>query len=396
MKAHDNLQTLSSLGQCPEMHPTRAIAAGPELSIIVPTLNERGNLASLVGRLDQSLSDVDWEVIFVDDDSVDGTAGLGRTLAMKDRRVRVIQRLDRRGLSSACVEGMLASSAPFLAVMDGDLQHDETLLAQMLRTIKSDDLDIVIGSRYAEGGSSEAFSASRQHASRFATTLASLVQKAELKDPMSGFFLITRSAFTDVVRRLSGVGFKILLDIFASSERPLRFAELPYTFRPRAAGESKLDAAVAWEYITLLLDKTIGRYVPVRFVSFAAIGAFGVLVHMSVLWTVFLTAEQSFVVGQTAATLVAMTSNFLLNNALTYRDRRLRGWGLLGGWLSFTLACSVGALANVGVANYLFQSGIMGASAWVPSALAGVILGAVWNYAVTSVYTWNRVTRRGL
>jgi dolichol-phosphate mannosyltransferase len=254
-------------------------------------------------------------------------------------------------------------------------------------TLKRESLDLVVGSRYLEGGSTGNWAADRQNISRFATWLASLVLKTDLKDPMSGFFLLRREVLQEVVRNLSGIGFKILLDIFASTPRPLRFRELPYTFRARQAGQTKLDSMVAWEYLMMILDKKAGRFLPVRFVPFALVGGLGVLVHMAVLWLAFRLTGLSFVTSQTAATLVAMTGNFFVNNTLTYRDRRLKGWGLLKGWISFTIACSVGAVSNVGIAAYLFEGN---STSWVWSAAAGIIVGAVWNYAVTSIYTWNK------
>jgi dolichol-phosphate mannosyltransferase len=259
----------------------------------------------------------------------------------------------------------------------------------MLRALQDEPLDIVIGSRHVGGGSVGAWAESRQLASRVATRLSHFVLKADLKDPMSGFFMLRRELIDEVVRDLSGIGFKILLDIFMSARRPLRFKELPYTFGVRVAGDSKLDSMVATEYILMLLDKTIGRYVPTRFIPFAFIGGLGVFVHMAVLWALFRGLETTFVAGQAVAALVAMTFNFFLNNLFTYRDRRLRGWGLLRGWVSFTLACSVGAVANVGIATYLFHAVPAGGLWWVASAVAGILVGAVWNYAVTAVYTWS-------
>jgi len=362
----------------------------PELSIIVPTFNERANVEELIKRLDAGLEGVDWEAIFVDDDSPDGTATLVRQLSRNDSRMRVVHRVNRRGLSTACVEGMLTSSAPFLAVIDADLQHDERILAAMLAAVKEEGLDIAVGSRYVEGGSMGDWSQDRQFVSRVATRLSRLILKANLRDPMSGFFLLRRELLDEVVYDLSAIGFKILVDIFASAKRPLHFKEIPYSFRTRHAGESKLDGMVAWEYLMMLLDKSLGHYIPIRFIPFAFIGGVGVLVHMAVLWVVFLVMDKSFVAGQTAATLVAMTTNFFMNNLFTYRDRRLRGWGLLRGWISFSLACSVGAVANVGIATYLFENQSIGDMGWVLSATAGILVGAVWNYAVTSVYTWSK------
>lgn len=356
-----------------------------ELSIIVPTYNEHPNIIPMVESLDEALGDGKWEVIFVDDDSPDGTAAQIREIAKRDSRVRILQRVGRRGLSSAAIEGILASSAPFCAVIDGDLQHDEKLLATMLETIKKEDLDVVSGSRYVEGGGLGDWQKSRMKISRLATRLSRIVLHAELTDPMSGFFMIRRSTFEKCMHKLSGIGFKILLDIFASSKEPLRYRELPYHFRSRQAGESKLDNQAAWEYFMLLLDKMIGHIVPVRFVAFTLVGGAGVFVHMFVVW-IMLHQQMDFTIAQTAATLIAMTSNYALNNILTYRDMRLRGWAWLKGWVSFTLACSVGALGNIGVASYIFAQD----TTWVLASLSGIVVGAVWNYAVTSAYTWNK------
>lgn len=362
------------------------VAEGPELTVVVPTFNERVNVEEVVRRLAACLEDYRWEVLFVDDDSPDGTASLVRALGQRDRRVRCLHRIGRRGLSTACIEGMLASSAPYLAVMDGDLQHDETLLPKMLEVLREDAVDLVIGSRYLEGGGVGEWSQSRALISRLATRLSRIVVRADLADPMSGFFMIRRSALEEVVRNLSGMGFKLLLDILASSPRPLRLRELPYQFRVRQAGDSKLDSQAAWEYGMLLLDKLIGHVVPIRFVAFSLVGALGVLVHLTVQASLLEGFGTDFVTSQAVATVAAMTFNFALNNVLTYRDMRLRGWQWLRGWLSFTIACSVGALANVGIAAYIYRLDSM----WVLAALAGIVVGAVWNYAITTVYTWRR------
>lgn len=371
--------------------PGGILLPSPELSIVVPTFNERENVQELVNRLETALQGLAWEVIFVDDDSPDGTAALVREIARVDSRVRVVHRIGRRGLSTACVEGMLASAAPYLAVMDGDLQHDERILAALLHAVKDDGYDLAVGSRYVTGGSLGNWGEERLFVSQLATWLSRLVLKAAVKDPMSGFFLLKREVLEGAVRDLSGIGFKILLDIFVSSPRPLRFIEIPYRFGTRQAGESKLDAAVLWDYLMMLLDKSLGRYVPIRFIPFALVGGTGVFVHLLVLWLVYDLGGTRFAVGQTVAAVMAMTFNFFMNNVFTYRDRRLRGWGLLRGWLSFTLACSLGAIANVGIATYAFETQFVGETAWVLSAVAGIIVGAVWNYAVTSVYTWNKV-----
>ncbi len=367
---------------------TNAPAAQPPmLSVVVPTFNEYSNLAEVVRRLDETLRGIKWEVVFVDDDSTDGTPQALRDIAQSDARVRYLHRIGRRGLASAVVEGILSTSASFVAVMDADLQHDETRLIAMLDRLQHSDCDVVVGSRYLEAGGVEGWDERRQTISRVATSLAHLLLKTELSDPMSGFFMLRRDAFDRSVRRLSSIGYKILLDILVSARPPLRIAEVPYTFRNRLHGESKLDSAVTWEYVMILLDKTIGRVVPVRFVMFMIVGGLGVFVHMLTLAVLNQAWNISFMTSQTTATVAAMTFNFFANNLLAYRDKRLKGfWPLLGGLLSFYAVCSVGAISNVGIAAFMFAQHY----SWWISGFAGILLGAVWNYAASSIFTWRK------
>jgi dolichol-phosphate mannosyltransferase len=346
-----------------EPHFAVAPPRPPELAIVVPTFNERGNLEPLVDRLARCLDDVAWEVIVVDDDSPDGTSAFARDLGRRDARVRCLQRIGRRGLSSACIEGMLASNAPYLAVMDAEA-------------------DVAVGSRYALTSAVPGWEGRRHLISRVATRVGQMVLRVQLSDPMSGFFMIRREAFEAALRRLSGVGFKLLLDLLAS-EPSVRVRELPYRFRQRQVGESKLDPRAAADFLLMLLDKLVGRVVPPRLVLFSVVGALGIVVHLAVVELAF-GLGQTFVVGQASGTVVAMTSNFAINNELTYRDRRLRGWRWLRGWLSFALVCGMGALANVGVAARLYAD----ATPWPLSALAGIAVGTVWSYVVTARYVW--------
>jgi dolichol-phosphate mannosyltransferase len=356
----------------------------PELTIVVPTFNEHANIVPLLERLNAVLAGIAWEAIFVDDDSPDGTADAVREAARRDVRVRCIQRIGRRGLAGACIEGILASSAPYVAVMDADLQHDEAILPQMLEALRNDGCDMVVGSRYIQGGGVGDWSAQRQRASSLATRLAHLVTKTDIADPMSGFFMLRRMVFERVMRGLSTQGFKILLDILATAERPLRIKEIPFHFRQRVAGESKLDTLVAWEFAMLLADKLVGHIVPVRFLLFAVIGGLGVFIHMGVLAAGLKLFGLTFVAAQTTAAIVAMTVNFFLNNLFTYADRRLKGWRMLRGLLSFYVICSFGTAANIGVASYLFAE----QQVWWVAGIAGIIVGSVWNYAVSSIFTW--------
>jgi dolichol-phosphate mannosyltransferase len=354
------------------------------LSIVIPTFNERDNLEELVRRIDQSLRGIEWEVIFVDDNSPDGTASAARALYAANPPVRCLRRIGRRGLSSACVEGMLACGAPYIAVMDAELQHDPAVLGKMLATLQGGDVDLAIGSRYTEGGTIGDWDGHRAAMSQFATKLAGLVARQPVLDPMSGFFMLTREALDACVANLSTLGFKILLDIVASSEQPLRIKEIPITFGQRHAGESKLSSNVMFEYVLLLADKLIGKYIPVRFFAFASVGALGVGVHFVMLGAAFKGLGLTFAVSQATATAVAMVFNFSVNNFLTYAGQSLRGLAWFKGLGSFALVCGLGALANVGVASYLYR----GEMAWQFAAIAGILVSSVWNYAVTARYTW--------
>lgn len=356
-----------------------------ELSVVIPTFNEAQNVPLVVARLAEALAGIRWEVIFVDDNSPDGTAIAARKIAQSDPRVRCIRRIGRRGLAGACVEGLLASSAAVVAVMDGDLQHDEALLPRMLECIRQG-ADLVIGTRYAVGGAAKSgLSSLRQLSSRLATEASKRLLGVRLSDPMSGFFMMRRPLFDAVAPRLSTQGFKVLLDVVSSSPQPLRIVELPFEFRSRRYGDSKLDSLVVFEYLGLLLAKLSGDWLSIRFVLFALVGATGLFVHLWVLQQA-LALGVSFDWAQTFAAFAAMSSNFVLNNQLTYRDRRLRGLAALRGLFIFYAVCSVGTVANVGVAHWVYGS----QSIWWLAGTAGAVMGVVFNYAASSVLTWRR------
>jgi len=358
----------------------------PEVTIVVPTFNERDNIRPLVDLLAKTLAGREWEVVFVDDDSPDGTPAEVAALGQENPRVRLLHRIGRRGLAGASIEGMLSSIAPLVAVMDADLQHDETRLAEMLRLLQADPaLDIVIGSRHVEGGGAAGgLSALRQRGSDLATGLARRALRITASDPMSGFFMVRRSSFNQVVTQLHSEGFKILADMLAASRGRWKQAEVGYEFRPRHAGESKMDSAVVLEFLGLLLARMSGGLISIRFVLFALVGLSGVVVQLVALRLFLTTLGEGFVLAQSLAVVVAMTTNYLFNNLITYRDRALKGWGLIKGLFSFYLVCSVGAVANVGVASVVYGA--------VPSpefaSLVGAVIGALWNFVASSIFTW--------
>ena len=366
-------------------NPTQA-AGLPQLSVIVPTFNERDNVTKLFRLLETALAGVVFEVVFVDDNSPDGTWDVVGTLARQDSRVRCIRRIGRRGLSGACIDGILASSAPYVAVIDADLQHDETQLPIMLALLQNGEADLVVGSRYIEGGSADSFDRQRAGASALATEVAKRVLRVEIADPMSGFFMIRRDRFEQLAPQLSTQGFKILLDIVATARGGLRIKEVPYTFGSRLHGESKLDSMVALDFLGLVLAKLTHDVVSLRFLLFAMVGSLGLIVHLTALFVALEIFNVPFPEAQACGALLAMTSNFILNNFLTYRDQRLKGFAILRGLLLFYLVCSVGLFANVGVAFSVYDQEPI----WWLAGAAGALMGVVWNYAMSGLFVWRK------
>ncbi|MGI4830419.1 MAG: glycosyltransferase [Janthinobacterium lividum] len=360
-----------------------------DLCVVIPTLNERENIALLLDRLQTLLAHLRYEVIVVDDDSTDGTATVVRNLSRTQDGVHVLHRMGRRGLASACIEGMLATSATYVAVMDADLQHDETILPEMYRCIRERNLDVVVGSRNISGGSMGEFSSWRVKLSRLGRKLSGVERHRELADPMSGFFIVRRSFFERIAHRLTGIGFKILLDIVLAAGNDVTIGEVPYHFRNRQHGESKLDIIVGLEYIELLLDKVVGDYISVRFMLFCLVGAVGVVIHLLFLGILLHATKLSFLESQAFATILVIAINYAMNNSLTYRDLRRRGAAFWTGMISFYIACSLGLWANIALSGEAFRHG----TPWPLAAVMGLMFSAVWNFGITSVTTW-RGTRR--
>ncbi len=357
-----------------------------ELTVVVPCYNERPNVRPLVEKLHAALNGIEWEVVYVDDDSPDGTTAELRKVAEADRRVRCIRRIGRRGLASAVIEGAMSSSARYVAVLDGDLQHDETRLPDMLAALRGGDFDIAVGSRHVEGGDTTGLSSRWRHMlSDGGIRLAQAFLPVKLADPMSGFFMLPRETFETLAPLLTGKGFKILLDLVMSAPAKLRVAEIPCRFLPRVAGESKLDVLVLAQFAGLLLDKVFAGLLPMRFLAFCLVGGLGVGLHLAVLTAAHGIAGVGFGQAQITATIVAMVFNFWLNNSLTYRDTRLRGPMLWRGLLLFILVCGLGAIANVGIARMLYDTN---GSGWNVAGATGAIIGVVWNYAVSATLVW--------
>jgi dolichol-phosphate mannosyltransferase len=383
---HKNVVKSERMSVTPFPNSQRDVAPerAPILSVIVPTFNEAQNVAELAKKLEAALDGIQWEAIIVDDNSPDGTSAVAKGVAAKNPRIRCLRRLGRRGLAGACLEGILSSSAPYVAVIDGDLQHDESLLPRMLARLTSGEADLVVGSRYTQGTVGSGFDSARGAYSHAATGLAQKLLGISLSDPMSGFFMVRRECVEQVAGRLSPIGFKILLDLVLTTQGHLRIVEEPYTFRERQAGESKFDMRIGLEFIGLLLAKLTGGLLDTRFLLFALVGATGLAVNIAALKIGLTTFGLPFPIAQSVATFVALLSNFLLNNATTYRDRRLRGISLVTGFIGFCAIGTVGAVSNVGLATWLYSEH----SVWWVAGAAGSVMGALWNYLMSSQFIW--------
>ncbi len=355
---------------------------GVELTVVAPSYNERGNVDRLVEKLTAALDGVAWELIVVDDNSPDGTAERVKQIAAANPRVRCIKRVGRRGLAGAVIEGAMASAAPFVAVIDADMQHDETLLPKMLETLRAGDCDVVVGSRYLHAaGLAEGLSPFRKFGSQVATALGRRALGVEVTDPVSGFFMLRREMIDRVAGKLEPSGFKILFDVLASQPTPPRVKEIAYAFQPREAGESKLDGRVVLEYFGLVAAKLSGGLISPRVLFFALAGTSGLVVHMAVLLA---TQNLIFTRAQAIAAVTAMTSNYLVSNAMSHRDRRRKGWRLVTGYLRYALLCALGLVGNVAVAAALHAHG----APRLLAGLGGAACGAVWNYVGTFLAVW--------
>lgn len=385
MDTHSNSPHRTNISSDPSYRDP-VMRRGPLVSIIIPTLNDHDNIDDLLSQLRTVMHDIEWEVIFVDDDSADGTASVVRRIGSDDARVRCVHRIGRRGLSGACVEGMLTSSASYLVVMGADFQHNPAVVRRMFSALHTRQAELVIASRDVKGGSYEDVPNIQSHLRQFDARLDRLFLRDNLTDWTSNFFALHRELFEEVSHGLSQLGFKLLLDILLTARRNVRIVEVPIALGTPTASNANFESYFTWDYLMLLVDKKLGHYIPVRFLAFSAIGAFGAGINLTALAILYQIVGTSFMISESLSTAISIVCNYTLNNMLTFRDHRRRGIKWLTGLVSFAAACSVGVAANIGLAFYLFTRQLH----WFISALAGILVGVVWNYTVTGFYTWRR------
>ncbi len=364
------------------------------LSVVLPTYNEAENIPVLIPKLRDVLRDIPHEIIIVDDNSPDETWRIGLEVSKDMDDVHVIRRVDKRGLSSAVIDGFLSAKGDVLAVMDADGQHDMNLLPELYKAVR-ENKGFAVGSRYIEGGSVGEWDERRQLISRVATKMALALCKVKVKDPMSGFFALDRAVFEGALEKLNPKGFKILLDLLVHAPKGTQAVELPFTFSTRIHGESKLSWKVQLDFLEYLYDVTIGRFIPLTFVKFCIVGTLGVGVHM----TAYLgyakligggeelnVAGFRFSLAVIGATETAILFNFLLNNAWTFANQKLKGLGAAKGFVKYNAACVIGAIAIWAVSTFLFSRG------WTEllAVFIGALTGVLWNYSMNRMITWKK------
>ena len=352
-------------------------------TIVVPTYNEVDNIAHAIGAITDELDDdEEWEILVVDDDSPDRTWEVVDQIEQKDSRVRCYRRIDRKGLSSAIVDGLSLGRGERLVVADADLQHDLSKIPELLAALAH--APLAVGTRYAGGGGTANWSKRRLALSRLATFLCGVVLGIRCSDPMSGFFAIRRTAFQAIAPKLNPRGYKLLMEVLYLM-RGESIGEVPYVFSPRRAGESKLSAQVAWDFLLSLVELLSRRLVSARFVKYAVVGLSGVVVQYVTfyfLWREMVTAE-----GATAlAITTAACSNYLINNAWTFQDRRHRGAAeVLRGLVLFGAISGMGALINQSVTWYLHDRHAVDLAL---TMAVGIGVTTVWNYFLNLDLTW--------
>jgi len=356
------------------------------LTVVLPAYKERQNIEYVIGQL--TLADASHQiarVIYVDDDSPDDSAEYIKRLPTGSIPVDCIHRIGRQGLSSAVVEGVMLADTKYVAVMDADGQHKASDLMAMLDLLIRQNLDCVVGSRFKTNKVIDSHVGMRHWISQRGNQLSNFVLKRELTDPLTGFFVFKRSLFLEVVREMRPTGFKILIEfLYRLRNHQIRLEEYAIAFATRYDGESKLDSKVILDFADQILGFATKGFLPDKFLGFILVGMSGLAVHFVTLYLFLFQFNLSFNPAQSIATLMAMTSNFSMNNAFTFRRNRLTGLQWLKGLFYFILVCSVGAFANVGAAAFMNNHG----QVWWLSAMLGVIVGTVFNFSMARFFVW--------
>ena len=359
------------------------------ISIIIPTYNEYKNLPRLLDQLLNLETIFEKEIIIVDDNSSDGTQNLARSYSKNDRRIRLICRLGRSGLSSAIKEGCLCASGDLIVIMDADGQHEPNSIINGLKKFNNKNIDIIIGSRFLEESIIKGLSSKRESGSSIANFLARITLHStykKLTDYMTGFILLKRNSCIKYIEKIDVNGFKFLYELLSLSKGKLTVIEIPLVFGLREFGQSKLDLAVIWDFLISLIHNFFGRIIPRRAFSFALVGLIGVFVQMFVIYFLIGVTDFDFEKVLPIGVILAATSNYIINNILTFRSSKLSGKNFYFGLFKFLLVASLPIIANIGVANLFYNQ--LSSNTFI-AQIAGIFVVFIWNYAASSRVVWN-------
>lgn len=380
-----------SIGRRPARYDRRRPTA-PTVSVIIPTYNERENIPILLERLAEILADFDYEIVVVDDDSPDRTWQVADDIGARNHRIRVLRRVGSRGLSSAVIDGMASARGSVLAVMDADLQHDETVLPDIIAAVLDDEADICLGSREAPGGSYGQFGPIRRLVSWSGAQLARCLLGVTVSDPMSGYFAVSREHFDSVRGTINPQGFKILLELLARGTRP-RVAEIGYRFRIRTWGQTKLNPSVALAYLWSLLNLALARAVPSAFAAYVAIAVTGLSLRLSLTSVFSLMGWSAPGFGPLLATELAILFEFAGHSSFTFARRRPLGRGRISALFRFHLVSLHAVLALTGLTTVV-ESRLSASGAIVELLTAlglsavGIVATITLSFVLNSSLTW--------
>jgi len=348
------------------------------LSIILPTYNERENIGVLLERIDRALraAGIPYEVVIVDDNSPDGTAGFAEELS-KTYPIRVVRRPGKLGLSSAVLDGFKVSRGRFIAVMDADLQHPPEVLPKMIEKLVNHECDVVVASRYTEGGSVGNWSFLRRLVSWGAILVARVLlpKVREVRDPMSGYFMFRREVVEDSISEMNPRGFKILLEVLVKGKVG-KVCEVPYTFGRRYLGKSKLGPSEILNYLMHVLDLSP------EYVRFTIVGAIGTVVNLGVLALLRYLLGIPHAIASAIAIEASIINNFILNDAWTFRRRGGTWWHKI---LKFHASSAAAVLVQWGVSNMVYYIVL---SSSITAQLIGVLAGFILNYITSKKFVW--------
>jgi dolichol-phosphate mannosyltransferase len=353
------------------------------ISLIIPTFNEKDNIAPLIERISRALAGRDYEIVLVDDNSRDGTIEAAEALASR-YPVKVIVRRDARGLATAVVHGLKYTSGNIIGVMDADLQHPPEKLPDLLQAIENG-ADMAIGSRYIPGGGCPNWDMTRKIVSKVALMVSHLLLPSTraVKDPLAGFFMFRRENID--IAKLKPIGYKISLEIMLTGSFK-NIVEVPYVFEERSAGQSKLRPQQQIDYLKHLFSLMARTGELAMFLKFVAVGLSGVVVNEGVYW--LLTRYGGLAAYDYWAVVigieVSIITNFILNDSFTFAGRR-RGKSFIGRLLKFNLICVVGAGIQWGL--FMLFTRVFGVYDLL-SNFIGIVVAFLWNYLVNRNWTW--------